>query len=206
MIQLRQVTVRVGSFHLGPVSFEIPEGEWWGLSGPSGSGKTKLLETIAGLVPCQSGEIWLAGADQTLAPPERRAIGFVYQDSLLFPHLSVRENIAFARRGEADPQRLLELAAELQIDALLDRRPRQVSGGERQRVALARALYRQPRILLLDEPLSALDNELREQTVDLLRRVHARHRFTTLHTAHREDELLAVDGRLHLREGKLREG
>lgn len=206
MIRLQQVTARVGTFQLGPVSFEIPEGQWWGLSGPSGSGKTKLLETVAGLVRCQSGTIWLAGKDQTVAPPEERSIGFVYQDSLLFPHLSVRQNIAFARRRDGDPERLLELAAELQIDALLDRRPRQLSGGERQRVALARALYRQPRILLLDEPLSALDSELREQTVDLLRRVHARHRFTTLHTAHREDELQGVDGRLYLREGKLREG
>ncbi len=206
MIRLRQVTARVGSFHLGPVTFDVPEGEWWGLSGPSGSGKTKLLETIAGLVPCRSGAIWLAGEDQTLAPPEQRSIGIVYQDSLLFPHLSVRQNIAFGRRGGGDPKRVLELAAELQIDALLDRRPRQLSGGERQRVALARALYRQPRILLLDEPLSALDNELRDQTVELLRRVHARHRFTTLHTAHREDELLAVDRRLYLREGKLQEG
>lgn len=208
-VELRQACARLGEFQLGPLDLVIPQGAYWGLCGPSGSGKTRLLELIAGLLPLHSGGILLAGADASAAAPERRAVGFVYQDVLLFPHLSVEANIIFARharprqrRRHAAP-RLEELAQELQLTHLLHRAPGDLSGGERQRVALARALFRLPRLLLLDEPLSALDDTLRQQVQELLLRLHARYQITILQTAHRQDDLAPVKACVQIAAGRL---
>ncbi len=205
-IAARGLRARVGEgFALGPLSFEIPAGAYWGVVGPSGSGKTKLLELLAGLLPADAGELWFAGEPVTHLPPERRAVGFVYQDALLFPHLTVAENIAFAKPappGNGDAS-LVQLAEELALEPLLARRVGGLSGGERQRVALARALYRRPRVLLLDEPLSALDDALRAQTQQLLCELHRRHGLTVLQTAHGAADCAAAADVLRLRAGKL---
>jgi ABC-type Fe3+/spermidine/putrescine transport system ATPase subunit len=185
---------QAGSFRLGPVSLAIAPGQVLAVLGPSGAGKTMLLETIAGLRPHRSGRISLAGTDITALPPERRRIGLVFQDAALFPHLSVAENIRFgpkARRQPADPG-TEPLLARLGITALAARSPRSLSGGERQRVALARALAIQPGLLLLDEPLSALDQPTREDLRALLSELLATLDIPAVHVTHDRDEAVGI--------------
>jgi len=188
------LTGQAGSFRLGPVSLTIAPGQVLAMLGPSGAGKTMLLETIAGLRPYRSGRIRLAGTDITALPPEQRCIGLVFQDAALFPHLSVAENIRFgpkARRrpASADTDPLL---GRLGIPPLATRSPRSLSGGERQRVALARALAIQPGLLLLDEPLSALDQPTREDLRALLSGLLATLDIPAIHVTHDRDEALTV--------------
>ena len=153
-----------------------------------------LLETIAGLRPQQAGQVSLAGTDITSLPPERRRIGLVFQDAALFPHLTVRDNIRFGPRARraASPDGSDDLLYQLGIEHLADRAPRSLSGGERQRVALARALAIQPGLLLLDEPLSALDQPAREDMRALLQRLLAELAIPAAHVTHDRDEALSV--------------
>jgi ABC-type Fe3+/spermidine/putrescine transport system ATPase subunit len=188
------LTAQAGSFTLGPVNLEIPPDRVLVVLGPSGAGKTVLLETIAGLRPQHSGQIDLAGADITGLPPERRRIGLVFQDAALFPHMTVRENVEFGPRASgagasADGGKLLQ---QLGIGHLAGRAPRSLSGGERQRVALARALAIQPALLLLDEPLSALDQPTREDMRTLLRQLLAELEIPAAHVTHDRDEALSI--------------
>jgi ABC-type Fe3+/spermidine/putrescine transport system ATPase subunit len=191
------LTAQAGGFGVGPVDFAVPAGQVLVLLGPSGAGKTVLLDTIAGLRAARAGQIRLAGADVTAMPPERRRIGVVFQDAALFPHLPVRENIAFGLRAS----RLASRTAADGIDPLLHRlgiyhlaarSPRTLSGGERQRVALARALAINPALLLLDEPLSALDQPSREDLRALLQQILASLDIPAIHVTHDRDEALAV--------------
>jgi ABC-type Fe3+/spermidine/putrescine transport system ATPase subunit len=162
--------------------------------GPSGAGKTMLLETIAGLRPQQAGQISLAGTDITSLPPERRRIGLVFQDAALFPHLTVKENVRFGPRARraASPDGSEDLLHQLGIAHLAGRSPRSLSGGEQQRVALARALAIQPGLLLLDEPLSALDQPTREDMRSLLQRLLAELEIPAAHVTHDRDEALII--------------
>lgn len=197
MIRLDRLTVRVGDFHLREVSFEIPRGGYGLLIGPSGSGKTTLLETVAGHLAPLSGEVHLHGEAMTGRPPERRGVGFVYQNYHLFPHLDVAENIRYGlRRGplpaEAQRTRVGELASLLGIEPLLGRSVHGLSGGETQRVALARALAPRPSILLLDEPFAAVDPATRHLLRQELRTIHAHERVTTLQVTHDFDEALRL--------------
>jgi ABC-type sulfate/molybdate transport systems ATPase subunit len=188
------LTVQAGSFTLGPVSLAIPPDRVLAMLGPSGAGKTMLLETIAGLRPQQAGQISLAGTDLTALPPERRRIGLVFQDAALFPHLTVAENVRFGPRARraTSPDGSTGLLDQLGIAHLAGRIPRSLSGGERQRVALARALAIQPSLLLLDEPLSALDQPTREEMRSLLQRLLAELEIPAAHVTHDRDEALSI--------------
>ena len=178
MIHIDDLSIRLGAFALTGLSLQVGQGEYAVLMGRTGSGKTTLLEAIAGLKPVQQGAIRLLGDDVTRLRPAERGVGYVPQDLALFPTLTVREHLAFAltvRRwpGAAIAARVAEMSALLALDHLLERLPAGLSGGESQRVALGRALAFRPRILLLDEPLSALDESTREEMYLLLRMAHA---------------------------------
>ena len=193
MIAVEELSVAAGEFRLHDVSFRIPTGEYGVLMGRTGSGKTTVLEAICGLKQVVSGRVWLQDVDVTSLRPADRNIGFVPQDGALFSTMRVREQIGFALAVRRVPRpeierRVMELAELLDINELLDRSPKGLSGGERQRVALGRALAFQPRTLCLDEPLSALDAETREQMCDLLASVTRNTGVTTLHVTHSLDE------------------
>ena len=182
-------------------NLSIRAGEFMSLLGASGSGKSTLLQLIAGLERAQSGQILLDGVDSTRLPPERRGIGMVFQDYALFPTMTVAANIAFPlrMRGVAKPDRdtqVRRVAAMLGIEGLLDRRPSQLSGGQQQRVAIARAIVFDPQILLLDEPLSALDKALRDQTKGELQALHQRLGVTIVYVTHDQSEALAMSNRI----------
>jgi molybdopterin-binding protein len=201
MIKIRDLCVDLGQFLLQDVNLDIEEGEYFVVLGPTGAGKTVLLEAIAGLYPVRSGRIWLDDEEITGLGPERRGIGFAYQDYALFPHLSVRDNVGFGlrqrghRKGEIRT-RVDELAELIGISRLLDRRPGTLSGGESQKVVLARALATRPRLLLLDEPLSAMDPLTREELQRELRGIHERFRITTVHVTHDFEEAIAMGDRI----------
>jgi len=199
LIRLSQIHCRRGAFALQSVNLEIARGEYFVLLGPTGAGKTQLLEVIAGLQPPFSGEIWIDGENVTSLPPEARQIGFMYQDYLLFPQLTVHQNIAFGLRrmprSEASA-RVIDVARLLKIEPLLNRRVFGLSGGEQQRIALARALAPRPRVLLLDEPLSALDPQTRRTLRRELHSLHDQLKTTTIHVTHDFEEALALADQL----------
>jgi ABC-type sugar transport system ATPase subunit len=179
------------------VSFTVPAGVYAVLMGRTGSGKTSLIEIICGLRSPTSGSVKLDGRDVTHLPPNRRGIGYVPQDGAIFPTMTVRRQIGFAlhmRRveGAEIATTVQSLAAELGISHLLDRKPQGLSGGERQRVALARALAMKPAVLLMDEPLSSLDEETQTDLIALLKRVQEEHRITVLHVTHSSREATAL--------------
>ena len=193
MISLSDVTICQGGFSLRGVSLEVPTGQYGVLMGKTGTGKTTLLEAICGLRPLTAGRIRLMGRDVTNLRPAARGLGYVPQDGSLFARLTVREHLAFAlviRRWNraAIDRRVAELAQLLGIEPLLDRRPHGLSGGEIQRVALGRALAMHPGVLLLDEPLSALDEDTRQEMYDLLRSVRRQTGATVLHVTHNRSE------------------
>jgi len=181
MITLTGVSARKGRFELSEVSFTLNRGEYGVVIGPAGSGKTTLLEVIAGLLAPQQGSVALHGADVRGVPPERRDIGLVYQHAFLFPHLSVRENVAYGAASDATMQ---EAAERLGVVSLYARDVAGLSGGERQLVALTRALARRPRLLLLDEPFSALDPRRRTLVRREVRALHREWGLTTLQVTH----------------------
>lgn len=211
MIRAENITVRAGEFELANVSFEVPAGCYGALMGRTGTGKTTLLEAIIGLKKVVSGRIFIDGQDVTDERPAARGIGYVPQDSALFSTMNVYEHLAFALDVRREPkqkitERVDELAGLLGIRHLLDRRPFGLSGGERQRVALGRALSFRPRILLLDEPLSAVDEETRESMYALLRRVQSASDVTALHITHNPDEARALADQVFvLRDGTIYE-
>ncbi|HJU72526.1 MAG TPA: ABC transporter ATP-binding protein [Gemmatimonadaceae bacterium] len=182
MISIRNLTARVGEFHLRNVSFDVPEGRYGVVIGPAGSGKTTLLEAIAGLTPILAGQVSLGKKDVTRYAPEDRGIGIVYQHGYLFPHLSVRENIDYGTGNGAPAAQ--EVSERLGIAALADRDVHSLSGGERQLVALARSLARRPPLLLLDEPFSALDPKRRTHARREVRALHREWGFTALQVTH----------------------
>ena len=189
MIRVEQLAVRSGSFALEEISFTVGAAEYAVLMGRTGSGKTTLLETICGLRKAASGRIHISGADVTALSPAQRGVSYVPQDRALFMTMTVRENLAFGlrlrRMAPAGMQkRTEELAEMLGLTLLLDRLPHDLSGGEAQRVALGRALAPEPRVLCLDEPLSALDDDTRAEMHALLRAVHRTTGATILHVTH----------------------
>ena len=210
MIHVQNLAVHLGQFRLRDLSFEVAQGDYAVLMGRTGAGKTTIQECLCGLRPIDSGRIVLAGRDVTHLPPAQRDVGYVPQDAALFPTMTVREHLAFAleiRRWDVAERsrRVAELAELLSIEHLLERYPAKLSGGEQQRVALGRALAFRPGILLLDEPLSALDEETRQQMYRLLNRVKEHTHVTTLHITHnREDADHLADCVLLLADGQVR--
>jgi len=195
-LRLINVEAVMGDFRLKSINLTIPSGEYHVILGPSGAGKSLLLELIAGIYPDRNGKIELNGRDITFQSVQQRRIGLLFQDNTLFPHLSVYDNIAFPlriRRKEKEliRQTIENLANDLNIKDLLDRSVVSLSGGEIQRVALARTLAADPEILLLDEPLSAVDIELRRTMLGLLRQINAKG-ISIVHVTHDVNEALAV--------------
>ncbi len=201
MIALKDLAVELGGFTLHDINLEINEGEYFIIVGPTGAGKTVLLESIAGLYKVTRGGLWLRGDNITHLEPERRRISIMYQDYSLFPHLSVRDNIIFGLRLRKKSQREINEALEwivstLAISHLLSRKPETLSGGERQKVSLARALVIKPDVLLLDEPLAALDPETRERLRGELRQIHRTFGITTIHVTHDFEEAMSLGDRI----------
>lgn len=191
---------------LDDVDLDIHAGEFFTLLGPSGCGKTTLLRILAGLEQADQGSVVIGGVDVTHTPPHRRSVNTVFQSYALFPHLSVRENIAFGLRvrkvSRAEQRRRVEDIAHLmKLDALLERRIHQLSGGQRQRIALARALINEPDVLLLDEPLSALDAGLRTDLQIELKRLQQRLGMTFVFVTHDQEEAMMMSDRIALLEG-----
>jgi spermidine/putrescine ABC transporter ATP-binding subunit len=209
-ISVTSVSKSYGSFRaLDGVSMEFRNGEFFGLLGPSGSGKTTLLRAIAGFVVPDSGRIAFDGRPMENVPVHRREIGMVFQSYALFPHLTVRRNLSFglevrgAGRAEID-KKIDEYLALVQLAGLGERKPRELSGGQQQRVALARALITEPRVLLLDEPLGALDRKLRQEMQIELRDIQRRAGVTTVFVTHDQEEALTLSDRIAIiNEGRI---
>ena len=201
MIELKSLCIDLGAFHLRDLTLNIRDGEYFIVLGPTGSGKTVLLETIAGLHSVKSGVILLNGREVTKTEPEKRGIGIVYQDYVLFPHLSVIKNIAFGLRQRGRSRKEAEAEAGwtielLGLSSLLNRKIGTLSGGEKQKVALARALAIKPKVLLLDEPLSALDPETREKVQQELREIRNKLNQTIIHVTHDFEEAVSLGERI----------
>src|SRR5689334_13098683 len=202
VVEVDRVEKRYGSVvALGGVSLTFADGEFFGLLGPSGSGKTTLLRAIAGFVAPESGQIRLDGRDIGHTPVHRREIGMVFQNYALFPHMSVFDNIAFGltvrgQKGATVAKRVSEILGLVRLSGYEDRRPRQLSGGQQQRVALARALVTHPKLLLLDEPLGALDKRLRQQMQIELKQIQREVGITTIFVTHDQEEALTLSDRI----------
>jgi ABC-type sugar transport system ATPase subunit len=190
-IEWRNVSLELGPFAVRDVTLRVDPGDWLGIIGPTGAGKTLLLEIAAGFRAPTTGCVLREGHDVTSLPPERRRIAYVPQDGLLFPHLDVRHNLAFAlaRADRKRDERLLEVAASLGIAHLLRRRVRNISGGEAQRVAIGRALLADADLILLDECTSALDEETKVAVGDDLLRRRAGNGWCVVQVSHDRDEI-----------------
>lgn len=187
------------------VTLDIHPGELVTLLGASGSGKSTLLRTLAGLTPTTSGSVWIGGRDVTRVAPEHRETGFVFQDYALFPHLTVFENIAYPLRirklsERAVADKVAEILEVVELGALAQRRPGELSGGQQQRVAVARAIVFEPSVLLLDEPLGALDRRLRQSLAYALRRIHRETGLTSVYVTHDQEEAFLLSDRIAVME------
>jgi ABC-type Fe3+/spermidine/putrescine transport system ATPase subunit len=214
-LSARSISKRFGSHQaLDAVSLEIPQGTCVVVLGASGCGKTTLLRVIAGFERPDHGEIWLGNKQVTdgsrnLVPPHQRQIGFIFQDLALWPHFSVRQHLEFVLEAQRvpspeRPQKLDEALRVVRIEALGDRYPHELSGGEQQRLAIARSLVGEPRILLLDEPLSSLDPELRSALRQELVRLQRTLQLTAVYVTHdRQDAAALADSIVEMRAGRI---
>lgn len=197
MIHLKNIKESWGGFSLSLDSLDIPEGEYGVCVGPSGAGKSLMLKLIAGLYTPAIGSVVLDGVDVTQIDPEDRRVGLVFQESSLFPHFSVRGNIEYGLRARAIPKKEIEerfsqVVNTLKLGGVLDRPVRTLSGGEAQKVALARAIVMEPKVLLLDEPLSQVDRYARGDLVEILKDLNKDRGLTCLHVTHDSQEALAL--------------
>ncbi|WP_297501472.1 ATP-binding cassette domain-containing protein [Thermococcus sp.] len=209
LLEVENLSIDLGEFHLRDINLTVEKGDYLTVIGPTGAGKSILLEAIAGFYPLRSGRITLNSRDVTNLPPEKRGISIVYQDFVLFPHLSVFDNIAFGlRKVERDKEKVKgeveHIAEELHISHLLHRKPGTLSGGEQQRVAIARALVVRPKVLLMDEPFSALDEKTREKLRKLVKSVIAEYNTTVIHVTHDFEDVFALATRVAvMKDGRL---
>ena len=203
-IHIESITKQFGEFTaLDGVDLNIHEGEFLTLLGASGSGKSTLLNIIAGFTKPTSGRVEVDGVDLTKVPPHRRGLGMVFQHYALFPHMSVADNVAFALKRHKFakseiPKRVADALEMVELGHLGKRRPSELSGGQQQRVALARSIVFRPRVLLMDEPLGALDKMLREQLQLEIRRLHKQMGITFVFVTHDQDEALTMSDRIAL--------
>lgn len=200
MLQLKNIYTRVGDFSLRDINLNIQKGDYFILLGVSGAGKSIILETIAGLLTPDSGSMILDGEDITWKRIQQRSIGIVFQDHAVFPHMTVYNNIAYSLHGKElslteKDDRIKTIAAQMNISSLLNRQPATLSGGELQRVALARTLVQQPKILLLDEPLAAMDVQLKSELRSLLRQIN-RNGQTIIHVSHNYEEAVSLGNKI----------
>jgi putative spermidine/putrescine transport system ATP-binding protein len=204
MVELSGVTKRYGDVAaLSTIDLAIAKGEFVTLLGPSGSGKTTLLNMIAGMIAPTSGRIYLDGVDATDRPPSQRGLGMVFQNYALMPHMTVFENIAFPLRvrkmaGADIRLRVAEVLELVRLPGIEKRKPRELSGGQQQRVSLARCIVYNPRLILMDEPLGALDKKLREQMQLEIKRIHSELGITMINVTHDQDEALTMSDRIVL--------
>ena len=211
MIRIERLNIRLPGFSIEGFDLHVEEGEFFVLLGPTGAGKTLVLESIAGLTDIHGGTIVIHGRDATRLPPEKRGVGVMYQDCALFPHLNVRQNITYGLRYikkavRTDRPELDRLLDQLGISHLMDRTVHKLSGGEKQRVALARALAAGPSVLLLDEPLSALDPAFREDIRNVIKSLHRNLGLTFLMVTHDFTEALFLANRAAvIADGRLRQ-
>src|SRR5215212_4954057 len=202
LVSFDQVTKRFGDFTaVDGLSLDIHEREFFALLGPSGCGKTTLLRLLAGFEAPDAGRVTLAGGDLAGIPPYRRPVNMMFQSYALFPHMTVAGNVAFGLKQDRLPKpeiaaRVAEMLRLVQLEPFADRRPDQLSGGQRQRVALARALAKRPKVLLLDEPLAALDKKLREETQFELMDLQVRLGMTFVVVTHDQDEAMTMADRI----------
>ncbi len=202
LLEVTDVTRTFGEVRaLDSVSLQIAENEFFALLGPSGCGKTTLLRSIAGFEHPDSGSVLLGGTDLLALPPHRRPVNLMFQSYALFPHLSVASNVAYGLKREKLPKaeisaRVEEVLATVGLTAMAGRRPAQLSGGQRQRVALARAIVKRPRLLLLDEPLSALDRKVRAEMQLELKRLQHEVGITFVVVTHDQDEAMSMADRI----------
>ena len=207
MVKVDAVTKRFANVPaLTELSIEVKDGEFFIMVGPSGCGKTTLLRILAGLERPDSGEVWFGDRCVTATDPGSREVGMVFQNYALYPHLSIFENLAFGLRVRRTHrkevrERVSDVAKLLDLQELLERKPKQLSGGQRQRVALGRAIMRQPQLLLMDEPLSNLDAILRERMRIELRRFHDRLGITTIYVTHDQKEAVSMADRVMVMNG-----
>jgi len=209
MIKINGLTIHLEGFSLTNIDLDIKDGEYFGILGPTGSGKTVILECIAGLHYPAEGKIWINNQDVTRFTPEEREVAYVPQDHALFPHLNVRGNIAFGLKlrgySESDINtEITEIAELLDITHLIDRDIQKLSGGERQRVALSRALVMHPKLLLLDEPLAALDPKIKQRIWKEMKKIHEKLKVTIVHVSHDFEETYTLSDRIAvINEGKI---
>jgi spermidine/putrescine ABC transporter ATP-binding subunit len=201
IIRIEEVSKRYGKVTaVDRVTLEIPRGEFFALLGPSGCGKTTLLRMLAGFEVPSEGRIFIDGIDVSRVPPNKRPVNMVFQSYAVFPHMTVFDNVAYGLKFDNVPKadqygRVMAALADVKLDNLAERKPDQMSGGQRQRVALARALVKKPKVLLLDEPLSALDAKLREAMRFELAELQDKVGITFVMVTHDQDEALAMAGR-----------
>jgi len=209
MIKIENLSNDWKEFKIKNINLQFDDGKYFVILGPSGSGKTMLLELIAGIWLPDSGKIYMDDQDITMFPPEKRGLGFVYQNYMLFPHRTVFENIAFGLKvrgvGKAEIKTKVDEMMQLfNISNLADRYPRNISGGEQQRTALARALIIRPKVLLMDEPLSALDKKTRDQLIVEFKDMHKKFDVTIIHVTHNFDEALILADKIAImRDGQI---
>jgi len=203
-LSVRDLGKRYGkTVALHPTDLDLRAGEFMTLLGPSGSGKTTLLMMVAGLLDSDSGDLWIDGQRTTHSPPWERGIGMVFQNYALFPHMTVFENVAFPLRMRKTPEDVIrrevaEVLDMVQLGHTAQRLPRGLSGGQQQRIALARAFVFKPRIILMDEPLGALDKKLRDQLQLEIKNIHLTHKTTILYVTHDQGEALTMSDRICL--------